>query len=263
MTNIFSNKKSAEATVEQDFVGGGLLDSDIYAAKLKAAYQSNSASSKAVAINFVFDVNGKEVNEQIWVTNGQGGITYKDKRSGEERNLPGFNQVNSLCMLLTGKSLGEQNVEDRVVKIYDFDAKKQIPKSVPCFVDLHDLDVDIAIQKHVIDKTEKNASTGTYEPTGETREVNKVVKFFSGNRVTISEVAQFIGDMGSDIDSVKGNGELLRAVSKTPAGEFAPKWLENNKGKVINKSKGAAGEGKSLATIGTAKTTKTASLFDE
>ncbi|MCA1800344.1 MAG: single-stranded DNA-binding protein, partial [Actinobacteria bacterium] len=120
MSNIFSGKKAAADKVEDDYIpGGGALDSDIYKATIKVAYIGKAQNSDARNVTLLLDVNGREVRNQIWVSNRQGDVIYKDKKTGEDKNLPGFNQMNSLCMLLCSKEMGDMEVEELTVKLYD------------------------------------------------------------------------------------------------------------------------------------------------
>jgi hypothetical protein len=271
MANIFSGKKATSEKVEDDFLGGGgVFDTDIYTAKIKTVYIGKAQNSNAQSINLILDIGGKELRNTIWVTNKQGEVTYKDKKTGEPKNLPGFNQVNSLAMLVAGKEMGDLDVEELKVKIYDFDAKAEVPQAVDCFTELHGETIQIALQRQTVDKTQKNEATGDYDPTGETRDVNEIVKFFPGDKlVTISEVDQFIKSLGSNLDEVMENGELLKAIAKMPEeqGTYAEKWLEKNRGQTWNKSSGKAAEGKSFAgkakTSGGASSGKAKTLFDD
>lgn len=274
MSNIFSKKKPAKtAEVEDDFLGGGgVLDTDIYPAVIKYAYVGKAANSDARNLTLCLKVDGKtEVTKQIWMTNRNGDVTYKDKKTGEEKNLPGFNQVNSLCMLLCSKEVGDMDVEEKTLNLYDFDAKKELPQAVYCFVDLHGQNLQVAIQRQTVDKTEKNESTGDYEPTGETRDVNEFIKFFPEDRlVTISEVAHFIKSLGGDFEEVLSDGDLTKAINKMEDdGDYAHKWVEKNRGETYDKSTGkkegkSFGGGKSKSSGGGSSEKKSKSdLFDD
>ena len=234
MGNIFASKKAAkDDKVETDFVGGGfLLDTDVYQGKIKYAYIGKSASSDARSCNLCIDFGGKEVSKTIWMTNREGGVTYTDKKTKEEKNLPGYNQVNSLSMLLLSKEVGDLDVEEKTLKLYDFDAKAEVAQAVDCFVELHGLDLSVAVERLTVDKTEKNESTKEYDPTGETKDINEFVKFFPQEPlVTLSEVAQFVKSLGGDFDEVLGDGDLGKAIEKMENdGEYAAGWLKRNRG---------------------------------
>lgn len=269
MSNIFSNKETAKGEkVEDDYLGGGgVLDTDIYPATIKYAYIGKAANSDARNLSLSLTIGGKEITSQIWMTNRNGDVTYKDKKSGEVKNLPGYNQVNSLTMLLCSAEVGDLDVEEKTLNLYDFDAKKEIPQAVPCFVDLHGKNLQVAIQRQTVDKTEKNESTGDYEPTGETRDVNEFIKFFPEDRlVTISEVAHFIKSLGGDFDEVLSDGDLSKAIGKMEEdGEYASKWLERNRGQTWNRSTGKK-EGKSFGgskSSSGGKKKQKSSLFDD
>jgi len=248
MSNIFAGKKQATDKVEDDFLGGGgVMETDLYVAIIKTAFIGKAASSEARNVTLLLDIGGKETRSQIWVSNRAGDVTYKDKKSGIEKNLPGFNQMNSLCMLVTGQEMGDMDVEELTVKLYDYEAKKELPQAVDCFIELHGESIMIALQRQTVDKTEKNDSTGVYEPTGETRDQNEIVKFFSMDSVaTISEVSEFIKSLGGSFDEVVSDGDLLKAIAKMEENDsgYAIKWLDKNKGQTYDKSTKEKAEGK-------------------
>ena len=221
-------------------------------------------------MTLLLDINGRELRSQVWVSNKTGDVTYTDKKTKEVKNLPGYNQMNGLALLVAGKNLGDLDTEDLVVKIYDFDAKKELPQSVTCFTELHGEMVQVAVQRQTVDKTKKNDNTGEYEPTGEKRDQNEIVKFFNGEkRVTISEVAEFIKSLGESFDDVVDGGHLLKAIRKMPEEQalYAEKWLERNKGKTYDKSTGAKAVGKDFKSAGESGSDegkkKASSLFDD
>lgn len=270
MSNIFANTKPVNNEVEEDFMGGGgLFETDLYTGKIKVAYLLKASKSDAQSVNLVVDIAGKEYKSQTWVSNKTGGVTYKDKKTNEDRNLPGYNMMSSLMMLGASMELNDPavNVEERTVKIYDYDAKKELPKAVSCFVDLHDVEIGIAIQKQTVDKTKKNDNSGVYEPTGETRDQNETVKFFDPEKfLTISEIDQHIKSLGGTLGDVLSSGDLDKAVASMKVeddrGAYATAWSDKNKGQTYNKAKGGAKEeGKSFGG-GEAKKEKAASLFD-
>lgn len=265
MSNIFAGKKAAADKVEDDFVGGGgVLDTDIYSAQIKYAFIGKAQNSDARNLTIGLKIGTKDLQRQIWMTNKNGDVTYKDKKTGEEKNLPGFNQVNSLCMLVASKEVGDMDVEEKTLNLYDFQSKTEVPQAVDCFTELHGQTVQVAIQRQTIDKTGKNDATGEYEPTGETVDVNEIVKFFPEDKlVTISEVAHFVKSLGGDFDEVLQDGEISKAISKMDDGQYAQTWLEKNRGQVWDKSTGKK-EGKAFkgGSAGGEKKSKS-SLFDD
>lgn len=268
MSNIFAKAKPASEKVEDDYVGGGgALETDIYPATIKYAYIGKAAHSDARSLVLSLKIGNSEVQRTIWMTDKHGNVTYDDKKTKEKKNLPGFNQVNSLCMLVCSKEVGDMDVEEKTLNLYDFESKKEVPQAVDCFVDLHGQNIQVAIQKQIVDKTEKNESTGDYEPTGETRVVNEFIKFFPEDRlVTISEVAHFVKSLGGDFDEVLTEGHLPKAISKMEEdGEYAAKWLEKNRNQTWDRSTGKK-EGKAFTggkSSGGGEKKSKSNLFDD
>jgi len=268
MSNIFSGKTTAAEKIEDDFLAGsGILDTDMYLAKIKTAYIGKAASSDARNITLLLEIAGKEYRSQIWVSNRKGEVTYKDKKTGDDKNLPGFNQINSLCLLVAGQEMGEMTVEELTVKLYDFEAKKELPQAVDCFTALHDEEVMVAMQRQTVDKQAKNEATGEYESTGETRDQNEVVKFFApGKVVTISEVAEFTKSLGGNFDDVIRDGDVLKAIEHMgdDAGVYAVKWLDRNQGSTYDKSTGKKSGGSTFkgGADKAGETKAKSSLFD-
>ena len=243
------NKLNTDGMEEaKDVLGGGFgaVDSDVYAGTIKAAFAGKSGSSNAMNMTFVIGINvngqDREYRETVYVTNKTGTEHFYTK-GDKKYPLPGFTQANDICLLSTGHDLAAQNFEEKVIKLYDFDAQGEVPTKVQMAVDLIGKPITVAILKQLEDKTKKNDATGAYEPTGETRETNTIDKVFhteSGR--TVSEV-----------------------VRKLDAGEFKDKWLDKNKGQVRDKTSKAAGKsgtpGQAAAAPGAAKPAQSKSLF--
>lgn len=234
--SIFSNLDTNNVQQDKDSLGGYQpLDSDIYTAKVKAAYVTTSRSG-AAAVNLVADINGREYREQLWITNKEGKPYYVSKHNGEKVFLPGYTIINDLCMCTVGKELKEVDAEPRTFKIYDYEAKQEVPKEVPTILELLGQEVDLGILREIVDKNVKNDS-GAYVPNGETRDVNVINKVFhTATHKTVNEARE----------------------GKTEA-EFYEKWLKQNKGVVRNRAKGA-GNAANTGTAGAPKKT-TKSLF--
>lgn len=271
MSNVFAGKKIAKDTIDEDYVpSGGLFDSDIYTGKIKTAYIGKAQASEARNVTLLIDIGGRELRSQVWVSNKSGDVTYTDKKTKEVKNLPGYNQMNSVALLVAGKNLGDLATEDLVVKLYDYDAKKELPQSVTCFTELHGEMITVAVQRQTVDKQKKNDNTGEYENTGETRDQNEIVKFFAAEKqVTISEIAEFIKSLGESFDDVVDSGHLLKAIRKVPEenGLYAEKWLKSNKGQTYDKSSGAKAAGKEFKSTSDGGSDsgkkKASSLFDD
>lgn len=238
MSLLKNLETKANVEGEKDVLGGGgVLDTNVYPMKVKVAYFTTAASG-AVAINLQGDVDGKEVRQQFWVLSGNDkGNKNTYTKDGKEYYLPSFLTANSLALLTVGKELSQLDVEKKVIKLYDFEAKEERPTEVDVLVELTGQLIQAGIQKQTVDKNEKG-DDGKYYPTGETREINEVVKFFRyDDGLTVPEIE-------------KGVTEA----------KFKDDWVAKWAGKVINKAKGNKDGAKSGLPSGGAKT-GTSSLF--
>lgn len=200
--SIFGNLTTEAHEEVADRLGGfALFPTDIYEAKIKMAY-AGASQKGARFVHLIADINGKEYSETIYVTNKAGENFYhpKDKDgkieldgkgNPKKATMPGYVTVDDICLLTTGKPLNEQDSEEKIVKIYDYDAKKEVPTSVPVLVELVGTDIRLAIQQSKEDKNKQNESTGVYEPTGETRDTNNIEKAFHfDTKMTVVEIRQ-------------------------------------------------------------------------
>jgi hypothetical protein len=220
MTKMFGNLSTDGLEEAGDRLGGGLLETRTYDGTVRLAYAGKSQSSAAQSVTAHIDIMGIEFRETYWVTNRDGTNSYADKRDATKKHpLPGYTMVDDLCLLTTGLPLSEQPAEEKVVKLWDYESKKEIPQNVQVLVDLIGKPITVAILKQTVDKQAKD-SAGNYVATGETRDENIADKFFhTDSRRTVTEVRE-------------GMEEAV----------FYGKWVEKNAGKTRNRSKG--GEGK-------------------
>ena len=214
---MFNNLKTDGIEEAQDRLGGfAVFNTDVYPGKVKVAYGIKSeGGALGVALTILLD-GGREYAETVYVSNKKGENFYV--KDGKKYPMPGFTNIDDLCLITTGIPLAEQATEEKVVKIYDYDQKKELPKSVPVLVGLTDQPVLVAIQKSLEDKTKKN-DAGDYVPTGETREANSIEKFF--------------------------HPEYKLTVNEAKAGVEEPKflkaWTEKNKDQVRDKTTASKG----------------------
>lgn len=223
---MFGNLTSEGLEEVTDVVGGGgLVDTGIYAGTIKLAYAGKSQNSDAQSVTVHIEVNGLEVRETLWVTNKKGENFYVDKKDKDKRHeLPGYTAIDQLCLLATNAPLAEQEFKEKVVELYNFEERKNVPTEVPVLTALIDKPIKAAIVRQIVDKTAKD-SNGVYQPTGETREENIFEKFLHSDNRSVTEIK-------NGVDEAK----------------WAPKWLEKNDGQTRNRAKGA--EGKSGAPGG-------------
>ena len=175
---------------EKDVVGGGsrVRESALYPMKIVLAYLNKSAGG-ALSLNLTFKDDEGEVRQQLWMTSGtaKGGKNYYE-RDGKRNYLPGFLHANALCLLTVGKEISQLDTEDKVVNLYSYEAKAEVPTKVDMVMDLLDQEVLVGLIKQTVDKNVKN-DAGVYVPSGETREENEVDKIFrASDRMTTAEI---------------------------------------------------------------------------
>jgi hypothetical protein len=126
--------------------------------------------------------------------------------------------MNDLCLLATNDELNAQDFEEKVLNLYDFDAKREVPTAVQVLTALTGKAVKVAVIEQVVDKQKKD-DNGKYQNTGETRKENVIEKFLHSDLRTVVEI----------------QNEMAQPI-------WAPKWLEKNQGKELNRAKGADGK---------------------
>lgn len=185
--SLFGELKTEGLEESTDRLGGfGPLETDVYTGPIKVAYAGASAGG-ARNVTFIVDHNGKEYRETIYVTNKAGENFFLNKDDKTKKvALPGFTIVDEICLATTGLSLSEQESEEKVVKIWDSEAKKELPKSVPVLTGLTGKVISLGIIKTLENKSAKVGDK--YEATAETREVNSIDKVFNTEtRLTVTE----------------------------------------------------------------------------
>lgn len=201
---------------EQDFQKR-TLDTGAYSGELKMIFAGAAASgARNVTLQVKFD-NGKEYSETVYISNKEGKNTYI--KDGKEYYLPGFLLVNNLAVLTTGKGLFDlvKDVEERTVKLYDYDAKKEIATNVPAIIPMIGKRVLLAIQEEEYAKQKKNDATGKYEDSGEYGIRNTIVKAFDPETLQ-SAVEKEEGTEAKALESwVNFNKGKLKEAKKTAA----------------------------------------------
>lgn len=220
--SLFKNLTTDGLEAATDNAGFSKYESDIYPAVIKAAYAGKSEGG-AHNVTLLLDINGRPYTETIYITNKKGENFFLNKQDPTKKvPLPGFTIIDDVCWVTSEKSLAEQDTEERVIKLYNYDEKKEIPTKVEMLVDLIGLKLDVAILKSLQNKKKKNDATGAYEAIAETQEVNNIEKVFHQETgLTMVEI---------------------RNEMKEP--DFRNTWLTRNKGVTRDKTeKVAAGAG--------------------
>lgn len=211
--SIFGNLTDAGLEKAEDKLGGSgsyLIESGIYEATIKHAYAGESAGG-ALSVSFIFDVDGKEHRETMYVTNKEKENFYL--KGKKKCPLPGFTTVNDICLIACGEPLSAQESEPKVIKVYDYNLKAEANKEVPMLTNLIGKKVALGILRQIENKSKKNDATGKYEAVEETREINVIDKVFHPEaHLTVAE-----------------------ALANKTEPVFWDKWLKQNEGVVRNR----------------------------
>lgn len=222
MSTLFGNLKEKTANMEaaRDTVGGGsfVIDSDAYEMTLKAAFVGKAKSgANFMTVIFTRDGEDREYREDLYFTSGdeKGNLPYYVKND-KQFPLPGYTVVSDLCLILGGAPLEETDFEEKVLNVYDYEQKKELPKTVMVPVELLSKKLIVGIKKVLDVKQEKDAS-GNYVDTDQTRESNNIDKLF-------------------DLDTKM---TVLEAMNQATEATFYTTWVEANKGKIQDNTKRA------------------------
>lgn len=190
--NILKQHSGIEA--ETDKLSGSfkVLDSGIYTATIEHAYFDKS-SGGALSLNLSLKTEeGTSLKHPLWVTSGnaKGNLTYYTTKDGKKYNLPGYNQANSLSEILTGKHISDLEPESKILNIYDFKARAEIPVKKEVITEFTGETIQVAVLKQLVDKKTKDDASGEYVATGETKEVNEINKMLNKDGLTITEIKE-------------------------------------------------------------------------
>ena len=245
MTNIFGNLSNDGLEEATDRLGGfSRIESDAYLGQVKMAYAGQSAGgARSITLIFGHGEGFKdEYRETVYITNKKGENFYLDTDK-KKQPLAGFTIIDDLCQVTSGKPLAQQATEEKVVNVYDSEAKKELPKSVQVLTEILGIEVSLGVIKQLVTQQEKN-SAGVYVDSDKTREENVIDKVFHH----------------------PSNMTVVEAKKGATSATFYGSWVEKNKGKVRDKTGGKKGAGGNAGKPGAppvagAGAAKGASLF--
>lgn len=214
---MFKNLTTEGLEKEIDYIpgSGSTLPSGYYEATIKALYAKQNASGSMGVTLLANLEDGKEYKEMFTITNREGHNYYDFK--GKKSPLGGFTIVNDICLVASGKPLNEQDTEDKVFKIYDYDLKEEVPTTLPTITALAGEKVGLVIRQSRKFRQALNSSTGKWEDTEDTYTLNEVIKVvYPNDRATVSE-------RSTDSDAV-----------------YTSTWLEKFEGQLYDRTEGKA-----------------------
>ncbi len=209
-----------DSDVEQatDSLGSSVLETGLYGMTLKAVYLGKADSGAVSATILAERQDGSAFKSTQWIVSGdkKGNKPFYTNAAGKKFPLPGYTVIDDICQIVAGVPLSDIEMEEKTLKIYDFDTKKDVPTEVDCICDLAGNNVVLAIQKITENKSEKDGE-GVYQPTNETRDINDISKVLNDEGATRIELR--------DEEAV----------------EWSEGWEKKNKGKTRDKTSKEAG----------------------
>ena len=175
---------------DEDFIPGGsfVLDTGVYPMQIELAYLGQSTRGAMSVTVWLKEVNGNRTHrETFYVTSGKdkGGLNTFTDKSGKKRLLPGMESMNQLATICTGNPLSAQKPEEKTVKLWDFQERKELPKKVPVLTGLLQQPVLVCITKRRENKRQNVG--GDWINTNEVREFNEASKFLYPSGHTVAE----------------------------------------------------------------------------
>lgn len=175
---------------DEDFIPGGnfTLDTGAYPMTVKLAYLGESQGGAMCVTLWLQEVDGnRQHRETFYVTSGKAKgqkNTFTD-RAGKKRLLPGMEAMNQLATITTGKPLAAQTSEAKIVKLYDFEERKELPKEVPVLTDMLNQPVLVLITKCRENKRQNVG--GEWVDTDQERIFNEAGKFLHPSGHSVAE----------------------------------------------------------------------------
>lgn len=221
MSNILSGLTTDTLEKTSDTLGGSFtVESNLYRAVIKMAHLIES-SKGAIGVSLSYtlpDDGGKELSETIYITNREKKNFYTTSGSDKKIPLPGFTTINDLCYAATGQAVSSQPTESKKVKIWNSQAKAELPTDVDVLVELIGKEVFLGVLKVRENKTALEGND--YVPTADERFLNTIDKVFDASKRTVNEI-------------------MAKEDTATFAGEWESKWAGKTKDKYKEVSGGA------------------------
>jgi hypothetical protein len=170
--------------------GGFVLDSGLYPMIVENAFLDQSKGG-AMNINLWLKVKGGDkriFRQTIYMTSGEakGKKPYYVK-DGVKYPLPGYTMADHISKITTGLPVSQVTPEKKLVKLYDFDAKAEVPREVPVVTEMVGKEILVGMQK--IRENKRVNQNGEWVDGPEAREFNEISKVFHPDGYTVTEKA--------------------------------------------------------------------------
>ena len=177
---------------EDVIVGGGgfILPTGLYPMVIETAYLDKTESG---AMMMHVHLKRKDGGNQVYrfhnciVSGDAKGNKPTYFKDGKNYPLPGYTQMDQICQIAGGIKLSQIDPEKKLVKLWDFNAKAEVPREVPVVTQIVGQEILAGIRLRRENKRANN--NGTWTDTNEAREFNELDKVFYPDGFTITEKA--------------------------------------------------------------------------
>lgn len=231
---------NVEQPNEDVIIGGGFhLPTGLYAMVVQNAYFDKTAKGATMMhLHLKRKAGGNQVYRfsDCVVSGNEKGNKPTYMKDGKEFPLPGYSKMNQVVQITTGKTLGQITPEKKLVKIYDYEAKADVPREVDVVTEMIGQEILVGLQFRRENK--KALVNGKWVDTDKPNEFNELDKVFYPDGFTVTE-----------------------KKAEATSAAFVEKWREvNPDGQVIDKFKsvtttvtgGGTGGGKPASTVAAA-----------
>ena len=179
----FLKEQTGVKGTEKDTLGGGsfVWNTGVYDVVVDGAYIDISRGG-AYNVNLALkDVDtGKVLKITEYITSGaeKGTLNYFVNKKGEKQYLPGYEKMLNLAKVITGESLENQDIEEKLVEVYDPEVSKRVPRKKQVIMSFIGKQFKAGVIKGIEPK---------YNNPDETREFNELNKVFNEDGQTLIE----------------------------------------------------------------------------
>lgn len=174
-----------------DTLGGGgfTLNTGLYAMRVDLAYETvSSKGATGVVVHFKpVDGGNATLRETYWVTSrkSKGGNNFYIDGQGRKRLLPGMLMADQIAQITTGKHLGDLDTEKKTIKLFDYIAKKEVPKEVEVISEM--IGKEIAIGVHKKRENRRAEVDGEWVNLAQDKTINEAHRVFFPDGYTTTE----------------------------------------------------------------------------
>ena len=200
-----------EMSDERDILPGSapkVQETDVYPARIDLAYFSEARSG---AWMLTLHLEGTGLNQfklksNLVIRDREGSPTFHNRYTGQDQPLRGLAMADHLAQILTGRSLSQLKPKEKVIKLWSYEEKQEVPTKKEVFEEFIGKEIQVALEK--IEENKRTFKNNEWVDGPDKAYKNEVRKFFNKEGQTLAE-----------------------QKAKMP-GEYLEKWRTANQGKM-------------------------------